>query len=131
MTRLAAIVALAFAAPFTALGPRSCKGFVSGGLSPGTRLVGIWMRLGPRALDPIGLLTDVLDECLCVDSGDMMDEASGRQNGGREAGKLLRDALEYRLLVVLVGDVDSGSCEFLALGYQHPYPTRHATSPRA
>ncbi len=131
MTRLAAIVALAFAAPLTALGPRSCKGFVSGGLSPGPRLIGVGMRLGPRALDLIGLLADVFDEGLCVDSGDMMDKASGRQNGGREAGKLLQDALEYRPLVVLVGDVDSGSCEFLALESHTPQEDTDVASPQA
>ena len=131
MTWLAAIVALAFVAPLTALRPRSCKGFVSGGLSPGPRLIGVGMRLGPRALDPIGLLADVFNEGLCVNSGDMMDEASGGQNGGREAGKLLQDASEYRPLVVLVGDVDSGSCEFLTLESHTPQEDTDVASPQA
>ncbi len=131
MTRLATIVALAFAAPLTALRPCSCKGFVSGGLSPGPRLIGVGMRLGPQALDPIGLLADVINEGLCVNSGDMMDKASGGQNGRREAGKLLRDALEYRPLVVLVGDVDSSSCEFLALESHTPQEDTDVASLRA
>src|SRR6266702_2106425 len=131
MTQLAAIVALAFEAPLTALGPCSCKGFISGGLSPGPRLIGVGMRLGLQALDPISLLTDVFDEGLCVNSGDMMDEVSGGQNGGRKAGKLLWDASEYHLLVVLVGDVDSGSCEFLALVSHTPQEDMDVTSPQA
>ncbi len=73
----------------------------------------------------------MFNEGLCVNSGDMMDKASGGQNSGHEAGKLLWDASEYRLLVVLVGYVDSGSCEFLALESHTPQEDMDVASPRA
>ena len=73
----------------------------------------------------------MFDEGLCVNSGDMVDEASRRQNGGREAGKFLWDASEYRPLVVLVGDVDSGSYEFLTLVLHTPQEDMDIASPQA
>src|SRR6266702_2167544 len=82
-------------------------------------------------LEPIGLLADVLDECLCVNGGDMVDEASRRQDCGHKVGKLLRDASEHHPLVVLVGDVDSGSCEFLALVSHTPQEDTDVASPQA
>ena len=114
MALLAAVVALALAASL-ALGPRSCEGFVSGGLRLGPRLRLIGLQPGVMVFQPVGLLADMVDECLRDNSGDMVDEMGRGQDAQCEACKLLWDPPEYNALVIFIIDANPATASSLRL----------------